>query len=1497
MDDLSGQVLKGYEIGERIGAGNFGAVYWACQTSVDREVAIKVILPNYANDPDFIRRFEAEAQLVARLEHPHIVPLFDYWREPDCAYLVMRLLPNNLRAVLESRGSLPLHDTVQLVDQITSALALSHRQGVVHRDIKPDNILLDSNGNAYLTDFGLAKVIAGSRQDDEDSVTGSPAYMSPEQLTSEPLTPQSDMYALGVVIYEMLTGIHPFDDLTISELIARHLMTPLPSVTVHRPDLPEAVDYVIQKATAKNARERYPDMLVLARDFRQALLGEHIVTAPLATDSLIENPYKGLRAFEEADSADFFGRESLVDQLIASLSETDGFTRFLAVVGPSGSGKSSLVKAGLIPALRDGVVPGSERWFVVNMLPGPDLLTELETALLSVARRPIDNLREQLAAHHRGLVSATERVLEDTDGDVLLVIDQFEETFTAVHDEAQRAQFLALLHTAVTAPESRVRVIITLRADFYDRPLLYEDFGALVRARTCVVLPLTTAELEQAIVEPARRAGAQVEPNLIAAIVADVRKEPGALPLLQYALTEVFERRQGRVMTMEGYEAINRATGALARRAERVYEGLFPVQQDVAQQVFLRLVTLGEGSEDVRRRTRHAELVSIVPDQDVLQDVLDIFGRHRLLSFDHVPATREPTVEVAHEALIREWGRLRDWLNASREDMRQQRRLAGHVAAWRNADQDPSYLLRGVQLQQFEFWSAQTNLALTEHERDYMAASIDIREKQQAQEQARQERLAALEARARRFQRRLSAMMFVAMIVALVLSLLAFDQREEARSARDAAQYNAALAQTEAESAATAAAVAQQRADEIQSLALAEDASRAFENHEIDTALALALEANRIPDPPVQVQSVLSELAPTAAIRLLEGHTGSVGTVAMIPDGTHAISGGDDGLLLVWDLTSGEMVQILTGHTDQVRSIAVTPDGTRAISGADDAAVIVWDLESGEALYTLTGHADDVFAVAVSPDERRVISGSRDQTLILWDLDSGEAIRQYGAGETGHESRVTCVAFSPDGQTVLSGSADKTLILWDVASGGILGRLEGHEDVITSAAFSPNGRQILSASADKTLVLWDVQSLTIVNRLIGHTERVTAVAFGPGGRWAVSGAGNPFAGASSDNSLILWDLFLGQPVRVYRGHSRSITGVAVSPDGRTIISAAADSTLRVWAVEFDIEFDHWAVADARFDAVAFSPDRTLAILDTGLLAIWPHDSTAEARQFALSGHDGPVNAVAVSPDGTQALTASADHTLILWDLETGDMLRRFAGHSNEVNAVIFTPDGTRALSASRDRSLILWDVASGDPLRVFEKLHTNVINAVAISSDGAYALSASEDQTLILWNLATGEMLRSLHGHDGGVTAVTFSPDGRRALSGAQDKKIVLWDVGTGTIIQRFGDEASGHTDWVTAVAFSVDARLAISGSRDRTVRIWDLASGQEVRRYDAFSADVLALSPAAGGQTVYAAGETGIIRQLPVSNDGFIDWLTTHRYVRPLTCQERTLYHLEECD
>ena len=834
MDTVIKQRVKGYEIIERIGVGGFGAVYRAQQKGVEREVAIKAILPDVAQQPDFIRRFEVEAQLIARLEHMNIVPLYDYWRDAEGTYLVMRWLRGGSLADRLEKGGLDLQATGRLLAQIASALMTAHQHDIIHRDIKPANILLDEEENAYLTDFGIAKdfnKVDGSITG-ADVIIGSLDYISPEQARSEPVTPRTDIYSLGVVLYEMLTGEHPFPNITSIERMYKHINDPLPEVTNLPLKLVDHINQVIQKATAKKPTQRYesasafadafldaahlrqqpmPESLVemltpreqeilqlmvnglsnreiadqlvisistvkntqshLYRKLRvknrvqavargrelELLFGEGDLTPTVvdASTSLMatlpepENPYKGLRAFHSADSQDFFGRELITERLVARMKEDDEWRRFLAIVGPSGSGKSSLVRAGLIPAIWRGDLPGSDRWFTVEMLPGTHPIDKLEVALQRVSSHP-GTLQDHLTRDARGLLRAADLILPDDDSQLLLVIDQFEELFTLVEDEAIREHFVDLIFSAVNDRRSRVWVVITLRADFYDRPLRYRDLGELMQKRVETILPLSADELERAIVSPAARVGVKFEDGLVPSIIDEVNYQPGALPLLQFALTELFERREKRTLTHQAFRAMGGTIGALANRADEVFTEFGQHGQEIARQMFLRLVTLGEGVEDTRRRTPRQELAAVADDPELMDEIIDTYAAYRLLSLDHDPASRQPMVEVAHEAILREWTCLREWINDARDEIRMQQQMARMSDEWYEAEHDSSFLARGSRLDQLAAWAADTQLAITPSERAFLDASLKEREREAAVEQSRKQHEAKLERRAYR---------------------------------------------------------------------------------------------------------------------------------------------------------------------------------------------------------------------------------------------------------------------------------------------------------------------------------------------------------------------------------------------------------------------------------------------------------------------------------------------------------------------------------------------------------------------------------------------------------------------------------------------------------------------------------------------------------------------------------------------------------------------------
>ncbi len=493
------------------------------------------------------------------------------------------------------------------------------------------------------------------------------------------------------------------------------------------------------------------------------------------------NPYKGLAAFQEADSVDFFGRDALTDRMLAHLMESS----FLAVVGPSGSGKSSAVRAGLVPKCRDAGL------FVAQMVPGQHPMHELETALLRIAVDPIPTLLEQLNADAHGLARAAKRCLPESGGELVLVIDQFEELYTMT-SEGERLEFLAALAAAVADPHGRLRIVVTLRADFYDRPLASSHVGDLFDHNTIAVTPLSPDELEQAITGPAERVGASVEPALVAAVVHDVSSAPGALPLVQFALTETFERRSGSLMTLEAYRDLGGVMGALARRADEVHDAATESEQLDLRRLFTRLITPGEGTEDTRRRVRLSDLPAIDP------AVIEACGTARLLSFDHDQATREPTVEVAHEALIREWGRLRGWLDDDRDGLRMLRHLDAAAHDWDLAGRPSAELYRGGRLEAIEEWAPEHADDLSQRERDFLQASVARRAAAEAAELQTKHRL----------QRLLAGVAIVA-AMALIASGVAVQQRAQASA-------NADEATSQAELAAANEALAEQRAGEAE---------------------------------------------------------------------------------------------------------------------------------------------------------------------------------------------------------------------------------------------------------------------------------------------------------------------------------------------------------------------------------------------------------------------------------------------------------------------------------------------------------------------------------------------------------------------------------------------------------------------------------------------------------------------------------------------------------
>ena len=729
--------LRGYVLHERVGGGAFGSVFRAVQPSVDRDVAIKVIRREYADDPHFVRRFESEAQLVASLEHPHIVPVYDYWREPGGAYIVMRFLRGGSAKGRLRRGPLDLGLVTRVVTSIGSALTMAHTHGVAHGDVKAANILFDERDDAYLADFGIA---AGH------------AELAGLRRRVPPIGHLHDQTTFARLIGQLLTGQETDSD--------RSAETTTTELTSGRADLPAACGEVLARAVESGDADQYTDIAAFVAAWTVAVgQAQPLTMDPPAARPEPVNPYKGLRSFGEADTPDFFGRDELIDELDRRCRDR----RFVAVVGASGSGKSSAVRSGLVPRLR------ATELFVITMVPGAHPFDELERALLRVAVDPPAGWNVGLSSDG-GIDQAVRRVVPDSSTGIVLIVDQFEEIWTLVSTEEQSRFFGALAATANDS-DSLVRVVVVLRADFYDRPLQHPLLGPLTRAGTVAVTALSPGQLEAAITGPVARFGVRCEPALVADLISHSITQPGSLPLLQFALTDLFDRRVEQLMTVDAYVAMGGIAGALAGRAEELCQRHHP---DTVRRLFIRLVTLGDGAPDTRRRVRRSEL------EGIPGAVIDDFGKSRLLTFDHDAVTREATVELAHEALLVSWPRLADWLATDRDDLRGQRHLTDAAAAWQARGRDASDLYHGGRLHAAQLFAVAHPDALNPTERAFLAAG------------------AARAKRGRRLTRAAVLALVVLSVVAASAAVVARSQRSLAERAALNAKINADRADAEA---------------------------------------------------------------------------------------------------------------------------------------------------------------------------------------------------------------------------------------------------------------------------------------------------------------------------------------------------------------------------------------------------------------------------------------------------------------------------------------------------------------------------------------------------------------------------------------------------------------------------------------------------------------------------------------------------------------------------
>jgi WD40 repeat protein len=1203
-----------------------------------------------------------------------------------------------------------------------------------------------------------------------------------------------------------------------------------------------------------------------------------------------EPPFKGLQYFSEHDADKFYGREMLTARLVGQLRES----RFLPVIiGASGSGKSSVVRAGVLPALKrgeplaDGARPpeGSPRWPVHVITPTAQPLEALAASLTRQADAvsATTALVEDLLVDPRTLHFYARKLLSRAAGGadrLLLVVDQFEEIFTLCKDETARKAFINnLLHASAPETDGPTIVIIVFRADFYAHCAQYHNLREAVSRRQEFVGPMTRDELRRAIEEPAKAGGWDLEPGLVDVLLKDVGDEPGALPLLSHALLETWKRRRGRMMTLRGYAESGGVRGAIAKTAESVYQQLPGEQKPVARRIFLQLVELGEGTQDTRRRAPLADLAPRPQDQPVVEAVLNTLVANRLVT------TTASTAEVAHEALIREWPTLREWINQGREAIRIHRELAAAAKEWDGLFREPGALLRGVKLIQAREWAEEHGDEMSDLERDFLTASYDAaqreireREERQQRELENAKRIAEEQARAAEAAQQAAQTAHELARTAQELAEAEKQRREDqARSATqlrqrnrwitlagvialalavaaawlgNAAQQQNYIAQTEAaraEAASTQAGVERENAQE--NAATAEAAStQALE--ERATAVAAEAEAQR--------QRGEAELqAELALVRQLVAQSGGIlrvypqrslllalealSAARTITDVTPAEARSqqqlaEDTLRRALVNTGG---RVLSGHTGAVLATAVSPDNQWLVTTAGRGEVLLWELsrlgaETVLEPIPLTGHERSVTVAGFSADGRWLVTAGDDGFALLWDM-TGPIPDPSPIKLEGHTGAIRAVAFSPDPENsrwLVTGGADGAALVWDVAAPLSPARtLRGHTDDVLSVAVSPNGRWAATGSEDNTARLWFLPAVADAVVLRAHVDDVRLVAFSPDGNWLATG--------SRDASARLWDMNSANiPLSSipFYGHEEEILSIAFSPDGRWFATGSFDTTAILWDLDSpELRDAAGYVLRGHTDqvvSIAFTPDGRWLITGSrdATARLW--DVTDPAQFLApivLRGHERPIRAIAVSQDH-HVITVSEDNTARVWGIYTPDSPAAsilLYGHASLVRRLAFSSDNHWLATGSVDGTVRLWDLTAKEPAArpLILRGHQGAIYDLAISRDSRWLASGAQDNNVALWDLAAiGPESRPilLRGHVSAVRMVAFSSDGHWLVSVGRDGRVYRWDLTAPDVAQAFL-QLRAHTDQVRVAEVSENGEWLITGGDDRTPRLWFL--------------------------------------------------------------------------
>ena len=1145
-------------------------------------------------------------------------------------------------------------------------------------------------------------------------------------------------------------------------------------------------------------------------------------------------PYRGLSAFREEDAHLFFGREQVTQRLVMAVQHKS----LVCVVGASGSGKSSIVLAGLIPQLRkySQAQNPAALWQIIVFRPGSNpfkAFTEVVMPLSKhlhlggLADQTLIRLESTLRSCANGLTQLindiTKSIFTEGAQKLVLVIDQFEELYTQTLG-ADCQLFLRQLLDAIRECPG-LTLVLTLRADFYGYALSYRPLSDALQGAVYNLGPMNREELQSAIECPADTMKVKLEKGLTEKLIEATWDHPGRLPLLEFALTQLWSKQYNGWLTHEAYSEIGGVERALANHAETVYEQLSTVDRARARRIFAQLVRPGVGIDTSRRLATRDEV------GEENWDLVSFLASARLVVTNRHELTGEETVEVVHEALLKSWRRLEQWIELDYTFRNWQEDLRITMRRWESSAQDEGALLRGKLLADAEFWYSNRKASLGSKEQQFIQLSLWQRDQQLKQ----------------RKHRRQFLLSSLTLGFLFTLSLAGFAVRGWQASAINEVKSTVAFSEA-------------LFASEKQFDALIESVRA---KKKVRRLIGI--------DPELQAQTL--KVLQQSVYRVVEinrlppGENSRVWSVAISPDSRLIAAASNDQAVHLWS-ADGQKLEPLKGHTDWVWGVAFSPDNQIIASGGEDRTVRLWTRD-GRQLHILEGHQDAVWAVAISPDSQTIASGSNDGTIRLWSRN-GEALQIL----TGYNSPVWGIAFSPDGQLIGSTSEDGTVKLW-TRTGQELNSFKAHSKRVASIAFSPNSQQIATASDDGSVKLWSPEGRKLAT-LSAHNGAVWRVAFSPNGKL--------IATASWDETIKLWSTN-GELLTTLGGHTSRVRGVDFSQDSQMLVSGGEDSIVRLWKLNNTL----LKVLAGHTNAVigaTFSPNSQwiTSASDDGSVKIWDR----KGRLLNTLTHPSGVLSVAISPDSQKMVTAASDGSLSLWTLD-GTLLRTFKAHDMLIWHVVFSPDGQTIVSASADQTVKLWTLA-GTLLQTL-KAHDSEVREVKFSPDGQLIASASMDGSIGLWTL-NGTLLKTFSAHEGGVAGLDFSPDGQKIASGGFDQLVKLWALdGTPLMTLR------GHQQGVRGLAFSPNNQLIASASADGTVRLWE-TNGDLLNTLKGHSRAVWKVAFSPDGQTLASTGEDKTLILWNVSRVRSLDplafachWL--HDYLRTspsLSQQDRTL-------